>query len=280
MMPSSSKKPLALNKQISIIGCGWLGLPLAKQFIEKGYAVKGSTTSVEKLVLLKNIGINPYLVSIDEETIEGDIANFLEKTDITIINIPPGLRKHTDANFVKRIQNLIPYLETSTVSKVLFVSSTSVYADEMSIPVITEESPTHAETESGKQLLEVESLLQLNTRFETTIVRFGGLIGDDRHPANSLSGKTKLQNPDAPVNLIHQQDAISSIIHIIEKNAWNNLFNVVNPSHPNRKMYYTEQCKQRHLPLPEFDESEASKGKLIDSSKLMSLLDYTFKVEL
>src|SRR5690606_6487336 len=130
-----------------------------------------------------NIGIEPYLVSIDEETIEGNIADCLDKSDIAIINIPPGLRKHTDANFVKRIKNLIPYLEISTISKVLFVSSTSVYADEISIPIITEESPTHPETESGKQLLEVETVLQENTHFETTIIRFGGLIGDDRHPA-------------------------------------------------------------------------------------------------
>lgn len=269
-----------MNKHISIIGCGWLGLPLAKQFIENGYVVKGSTTSVEKLKLLKNYGIEPFLLNIDEETIEGDIANCLDASDIAIINIPPGLRKHTDVNFVKRLQNLIPYLETSTVSKVVFVSSTSVYADEISIPIITEESPTRPDTESGKQLLEAEALLQNNTHFETTIIRFGGLIGDDRHPANSLSGKTQLKNPNAPVNLTHQKDAISSIIHIIENKAWNDLFNVVTPSHPTRKIYYIEQCKQRNLPLPEFDESETSKGKLIDSSKLVQLLDFTFKMEL
>ena len=110
-----SKKPLTLNKHISIIGCGWLGLPLAKQLTEKGYVVKGSTTSVEKLSLLKNYGIEPYLISIDEENIEGDMANCLDASEIAIINIPPGLRKHTEANFVKRIQNLIPYLENSTV---------------------------------------------------------------------------------------------------------------------------------------------------------------------
>lgn len=280
MMPSSSKKPLALNKHISIIGCGWLGLPLAKQFIERDYAVKGSTTSVEKLALLKNSGIEPYMVTIHEEQIEGDITNCLNASDIAIINIPPGLRKNSDVNFVKRIHNLIPYLEISTVSKVVFVSSTSVYADKVSTPIITEESPTHPETESGKQLLEVETLLQENEHFETTIVRFGGLIGDNRHPANSLSGKTQLKNPEAPINLIHQQDAINSIAHIIENNAWNDLFNVVTPSHPSRKNYYIKQCKQRHLPLPEFDESEPSKGKLIDSSKLVQLLGFTFKMEL
>ncbi len=269
-----------MNKQISIIGCGWLGLPLAKQLIENGYFVKGTTTSVEKLALLKSVGIEPYLLNISEHDVEGNICDVLHLSDIVIINFPPGLRKHTGANFVKRMRNLIPYLETSTVSKVLFVSSTSVYADEISIPIITETSPTNPETDSGKQLLEVEAILQKNPHFKTTCVRFGGLIGDDRHPANSLAGKTQLKHPDAPVNLIHQQDAIKSIILIIENNAWNEIYNVVNPSHPTRKIYYTEQCIKRDLPVPQFEETQYSKGKIISSEKLQNTLNYNFIVDL
>ena len=34
--------------KISIIGLGWLGLPLADHLIEQGYQVLGSTTSKEK----------------------------------------------------------------------------------------------------------------------------------------------------------------------------------------------------------------------------------------
>jgi len=34
--------------QISILGCGWLGLPLAKAILENEFSVKGSTTSREK----------------------------------------------------------------------------------------------------------------------------------------------------------------------------------------------------------------------------------------
>jgi hypothetical protein len=37
------------------------------------------------------------------------------------------------------------------------------------------------DSEGGRQLVLVESLLQKNTDFKTTILRFGGLIGDDRN---------------------------------------------------------------------------------------------------
>ena len=55
--------------QISILGCGWLGFPLAKRFIEEGYSVNGSTTSESKLSVLENAGINPFLVVLESESI-------------------------------------------------------------------------------------------------------------------------------------------------------------------------------------------------------------------
>ena len=70
--------------QISILGCGWLGLPLAKALLEKGFSVKGSTTSVQKLPLLKNIGAAPFLITLHAGAISGDLVSFLENAQILI----------------------------------------------------------------------------------------------------------------------------------------------------------------------------------------------------
>ena len=48
-------------KTISLLGCGWLGLPLAKQLIEKGYTVKGTTTTEDRMSVLECAGVVPYL---------------------------------------------------------------------------------------------------------------------------------------------------------------------------------------------------------------------------
>ena len=37
------------KQRISILGCGWLGLPLAKELLDRSFEVKGSTTSSNKL---------------------------------------------------------------------------------------------------------------------------------------------------------------------------------------------------------------------------------------
>jgi len=262
-------------RQISILGCGWLGLPLAKSLLKKGFPVKGSTTSLDKIAVLKDNGIHAFQIEIGESQIKGEINSFLENSEILIIDIPPKLRGNQSENFVQKIQNLIPFIEKSSVEKVIFVSSTAVYADDNS--VITEDTKPQPETESGKQLLEVEQLLQSNKNFQTTILRFGGLIGENRHPIHFLAGKQNLENPDAPINLIHQTDCIGIIEEILRQDYWDETFNAVTPFHPTRKAYYTQKAIELHLPLPEFEEGKFSIGKTIICDKLETMLHYKFQ---
>ena len=190
-----------------------MGLPLAKQLVKKGYSVKGSTTTESKLELLEKEGISPFLISLKTAEIQRDIVSFLENSGLLIINIPPGLGNNPDDSFVAKMEYFIPFIEKSSVEKVIFVSSTSVYADENNL--VTEETFPKPETESGKQLVIVEKLLSENKNFQTTILRFGGLIGEDRHPVKFLAGRNNIKNPEAPINLIHQSDCIEIIQKII-----------------------------------------------------------------
>lgn len=262
---------------ISILGCGWLGFPLAKSLLKKGFLVKGSTTTLEKMSVLENAGINAFQIALSEEEIIGEIDAFLSNSEILIIDIPPKLRGNSNENFVVKIQNLIPFIEKSSVEKVIFVSSTSVYSDAISIDLITEKTSPNPDTESGKQLLEAEKILQNNSNFRTTVIRFGGLIGEDRHPIKFLAGKENLENPEAPINLIHQLDCIGIITEILEKNCFGKTFNAVSPFHPTRKVYYSKKALELNLPLPKFDESKPSVGKIISSEKIETVLKYTFQ---
>lgn len=278
-------------KKISILGCGWLGLPLAKSLLAKGFSVKGSTTSQVKIQILEGHGIQPFLIELSATEIKGEINTFLENSEILIIDIPPKTKGDANAGFVSKIQNLIPFIINFSIEKVLFVSSTSVYADIPSPETsgllrITEETEPNPDTESGRQLLEAENLLLNNKKVKTTIVRFGGLIGENRHPIHFLAGRQHLENPEAPINLIHQEDCIGIIERIIEKSlrqaqtdklVWNEVFNAVAPFHPTRKDYYTQKAMEMNLSLPEFESGKMSSGKIIDSHKITEVLGYIFQ---
>ena len=260
--------------KISILGCGWLGLPLAKALLNNDYLVSGSTTSEEKKAVLEQAGIAHFLISLSEDKALGNLPGFLENSEILIIDVPPKLRGSEKENFVSKIRNVIPFIEKSAVEKVLFISSTSIYNEVNAF--VTEETIPNPDTESGKQLLETEELLQSNTNFKTTILRFGGLIGEDRHPVTFLAGRENLDNPKAPINLIHQVDCIGIILKIIENDAWNETFNAVTPSHPSREIYYTQKALDLNLALPRFNHKNLSIGKTILSTKIETVLKYTF----
>lgn len=277
------------RKKISILGCGWLGLPLAKSLLSKGYKIKGSTTSESKLEVLKNAGISPFQIQLEEHQIIGNIEDFLKETDTLIIDIPPGLRRDFSASlemtFVNKIKNLIPFIEKSGIQKVIFVSSTSVYGDDFPIAEITEETKPNPDTESGKQLVITENLLQSNPNFKTTVIRFGGLISEDRHPVKFLAGRTNVENPEAPVNMIQREDCIGVIEKVLDfarddNWEWNQTFNAVAPQHPTRKAYYHKKAKNLNLSLPIFAENLESKGKMISSKKVETILGYSFQKEI
>ena len=102
-------------RNVSILGCGWLGTPLAISFLDAGFKVKGSTTSNAKIDDLEALGIQTYLVNISELE---ELDTFLE-ADILIIAIT--------AKDISGFENLIAKIQNSAIQKVIFISSTSVY---------------------------------------------------------------------------------------------------------------------------------------------------------
>jgi nucleoside-diphosphate-sugar epimerase len=261
-------------EQISILGCGWLGLPLAEHLIQKGFSVKGSTTSANRVGELESKEIETFIIELSPTEILGNYEAFLQNSKTLIIDIPPKLRGENPESFVGKMKTFIEKgVLKSSIESVLFISSTSVYGEEAI--TITETTPEKPETLSGKELLETEHFLQQQTAFKTTILRFGGLIGGSRNPAKSLAGKSNIATPQAPINLIHQDDCIGIITAIIKQNYWNQKLNASAPFHPTRKEYYTSKAKMLGLPIPGFEKNQTL-GKVIDSSKLIAALGYRF----
>jgi len=258
------------------LGCGWLGFPLAKKLVKKGYAINGSTTSFDKLKELKSEGINPFRIKLNAIEIEGEIDRFLEQCDLVIINVPPRLRNNPFKEHVKEIKKLLQVIEKKAVKNLIYVSSTSVFKDEANIPIILDTKKPN-NFKKAKQLIEIENLLINNNTFNTCILRFGGLLDEIRHPGNYLAGKTDLPNPDAPINLIHKEDCMEILSQIIEKGPFNTQFNAVYPHHPSRSDYYKDYATQNNLQAPKFKLEGVSKGKIVESLKLVWLLNYEFK---
>lgn len=177
---------------------------------------------------------------------------------------------------VAEIALLRSFVETTTISKVIFVSSTSVYADVNDL--VTEENAVVPNTPNGQALRAAEALLLASERFDTTVLRFGGLIGYDRLPdaRRVLEGK---RINEQPMNVIHRDDCIGIISQVISKGAWGEVFNACASSHPQRSHYYKAAAQALGISIPRRLPPEDQPYKIVGSRKLRHLLGYTFKYD-
>lgn len=248
-----------MAKTISIVGTGWLGFPLVMLFSSKGCYVKASTTSVSRLQELSTY-TEPFLLDIKQ--LPNNLSIFLQ-ADILIINIP--------SKDVNGFRLLIKEIEKSEIKNVLFIGSTSVYKN---VNKIIDETDTDALIESP--LLEIENCFQENSHFNTTIVRFGGLIGYDRNPGNFFQKGRLLKAPESNVNLIHRDDCINIIYQIVEQDVWGEVFNCCADTHPTKKDFYTQAAIKIGVTIPRFEESSIKAFKVISNKKVKRVLKYSF----
>jgi len=258
--------------EISLLGCGWLGFPLAINLISKAYTLKASTTTLEKLPIFESAGINPYLIQFDSGQ-EPDLTDFLQ-SDILIISIPPG-RKSIDglANYRKMAQVLCKQLATSPISKVIFISSTSVYPE--SNEILNEFSEIAPETESGLVLAETEALF-LALKKQVILLRLAGLFGPNRMPGKFFAGRENIPNGLAPVNMIHLDDAVSLINCLIDSESAKGVYIGCSPSHPTKEEFYNLAAKVEKLVAPQFIP-EKTKWKIISSDRTIQELNFQYK---
>ena len=249
-----------MNEQtISILGCGWLGKPLAEYFIKNRRKINGTTTNPTKIASLNDLKINSFVIDINKRN--NDFKSFL-KANLLVISIP--------SKNIEDFKYLISEIEKSTIKKIIFISSTSVYP--LNNSITTEDSPIHKTA-----LSKIEQLFRVNTNFKTTIIRFGGLIGYDRKPGRFFKKEIIIDRPKGYINLIHRDDCIQIINRIITNNIWEETLNACADSHPTRRDFYTREFLKEGRKTPVFNESSTNSYKIINSDRLKQLLNYSFK---
>ncbi len=254
---------------VSVMGCGWLGLPLAEFLLSRDFLVKGSTTSVEKLNLLAEKGIQPYLLQLSPQIPDQqqtELRDFLD-TDILIINIPPRTHLQGAGFHVSQVSQIMSMLYAAR-TKVIYVSSTSVYPDENQ--TATEDSAVIADN----AMVQAEKTVSAQSQ-KPTLLRCGGLMGYGRIPGKYVAGKT-INTGNIPVNFVHLDDVVQIIYEIIRQEKWGEIYNVVAPQHPIRKEVYAQNVKELGFEPPIYDDSQTPAYKIIDGSKLVRELHYSF----
>lgn len=240
-------------KRVLIVGSGWLGIPLAKTLSEV-FSVQCAYRSEQTKNRIKQNRLKPI-------GFPDDWSHF----DIAVFCFPPKKDKESYSQSVQKYVNRLPQ-ET----KIILTSSIGIYPN---ISGRFKEDSIFQTPENKFYLKEAEDLVL--KRKKSTVLRLGGLIGEDRHPIKFISGKP-LKNPNGPINLVHRNDVIRVIQSCISK-SWMGIFNVVAPINLTRFEYYSNKAKALSIAPPVSSEEPLINRKVV-TKRLINEHGFVFGV--
>ncbi len=274
---SESVNKAEVSPSVGIIGCGWLGKALATNLLKKGASVLATSSKPDNVDKLNQQGISALQL-----TLPSDKAQLLEHDIFTkkilVIAITPQL-KQGRADYADKIAQLVNSArQGGVVQRIILISSTAIYHGlERSV---TEESSLNMTIEKVKIFNAAEqAVLNFSEQGskQGTVIRLAGLVGPERHPGRFILANKTLSNSSAPVNLIHQSDAVGIIESIMQVESPQGIFNGVSDTHVSKQQYYQAAAKALMLEPPIFSQEKADvTTRIVSGEKAKHVLGYKF----
>jgi nucleoside-diphosphate-sugar epimerase len=221
-------------KTAAIIGCGWLGVQMARALIQDGWRVSGTTTTPAKTVVLLEAGIDPVLYRLGDPD--------PPQADLVIVNVPPS----RTPDYVRNLDSTIRHLPSTT--RLIFISTTSVYAARPDVfptdsvvpgrpePVDETTTSRHSPVPIA-ELIRAEGVFWGGRAHRSAILRCGALTGPGRDITRLYAGR-EVPDADKPANVSPSALVIDRMRGIVTGNGWGVVVNAVIEPRPTRRDAY------------------------------------------
>lgn len=251
--------------KIAIIGLGWYGTELAKTLSSK-HRIFGTKSTVEGATKYAKYPFQTFFLDLNQEPNYHRLQPLFE-VDAVVVNIPPPRNvENGEKVYLSQMHKIARGItKYNAFEKLIFISSTGVFGESQT--EVTEDTPPEPSREAGEILLAAENFFIEKFSNRAVIIRPGGLVGKDRHPAKSLAGKTNIPGRNEPVNLVYLDDLVELTRVVLESEMRRRIFHAVSSNHPTREEYYRFAAEKEGLTLPEFDQADKSEGKMILSAQ-------------
>jgi nucleoside-diphosphate-sugar epimerase len=254
--------------RILIAGCGYVGQAAADLFHAAGWAVEAWTRSAASAASLST---KPYrLRGIDiSQRVELPECSLAGAGFDAVIHCASSRGGDADTYRQLYLDGARNLLEGFPGSKLLFTSSTSVYAQN-DAAWVTEESETKPTRDTGRILLEAEaSVLDRGG----IVVRLAGIYGPERSAllTKFLAGTAILDlDNDRFVNQVHRDDIASALFLLMNREAdGGEIYNVVDDEPILQSECYRWLAQMLNRALPPIGKSKQQR-KRGDSNKRVS----------
>lgn len=253
-----------------ILGCGYVGCAVARQWLRAGIRVWGVSRNPETLSTVREQGFHPVVAAVDSDDWHGRVPLRCEWVLNCVSSAGGGLEGYR-RSYVGGNESLIRWLESAEARRIVYTSSTAVYPFTDGREVFEEDSGGDL-SDSGRLVLESEEILRKGKDAAglATILRLAGIYGPGRHYLlDSLrEGKTVFPGRgDYFLNLIHRDDIVGAIGAVLAEPATEGrIFNVSDGS-PARKEEVTGWlADQIGVDRPVFDPSASGRRMRINAA--------------
>jgi len=259
--------------RILIAGCGYVGEATADLFHSAGWKVEGWVHSSESAARLS---VKPYSIRVIDVSRRGDVGKHAGAFD-AVIHCVSSRGGDVEAYRQIYLDGARHLLETFPKAKILFTSSTSVYAQRDG-SWVTEESETKPFRETSRILLEVENLILEKGGI---VARLAGIYGPGRSAllTKFLNGTATIApSNDRFVNQVHRDDIASALFLLLNREAVTSgqIYNVADDQPLLQSACYGWLAQRLNRPLPPIRKSERPRkrgdtNKHVSNAKLRRL---------
>ena len=263
-----------------IVGCGFLGLPLAQQWA-KTPSTYATTRSNERAAEFRKQNISPVVCDLTDSASVQQALDGLPQMETIVCAVGMDRSRYSDIRdvYVNGLQRFFDAWKYP-IKHFIYISSTGVFGN-FDGQWIDESAATVPAREGGKACLEAERLIAQTTD-NWTVLRMAGLYGGQRVPTRQIIEQKdwgKL-SPSGYLNLIHQTDAVNAIMATAQRKPMGQIIHCSDGNPPLRKDYYqyiADQVELGPIQWPEKSEvdvqSRSANSKRIGNQKMLDLLE-------
>ncbi|AMV30681.1 NAD dependent epimerase/dehydratase family protein [Pirellula sp. SH-Sr6A] len=301
-----------------IVGCGYVGMEVAKTWLAKGDRVLAVTRSASRASELRHSGIIPIIWNWLEAPGEAflrewrgiSLAESISTVLIAVSHAPVEEVPHSESHTrgLEELRQLLAKGETEDASvsqervRWIYLSTTGVMSGVNDGSWIDEQASVQPQRPGPIAAAAAEEWIARNhADGDFVVLRPAGIYGPGRLPNwQAIRDQTPLgADPDSYLNLIHVKDLADTIVYFSEHTPKHSLYCVSDGNPVPRGDYYRFIAELGGFPEPRFASREmsgslsasgasealrskpprSSVNKRIDSRRLLSELPFRFRFE-
>ncbi len=258
-------------KDALIVGCGDVGVRIARLVLQSGGHVSGLTRTGEGAARLRSFGIEPVMGNLDDA---GSLAGLSLAGKVVFYLAPPPGGGPIDGRMQKFCTAVA---RDQAPDKLIYVSTSGVYGD-CGGNWVTEDTPVNPQTSRAQRRVDAETrALEWGSvcQVPVVILRVTGIYGPGRLPlARIQQGHPVLREEESPpTNRIHADDLAAVCLAAAEKAGDGEIFNVSDGQPGTMTQYFNAVADLLGLPRPE--QVSMAEAKQVMNPMMLSYLQET-----